>query len=53
MSLYGAKGIDFTQEQIKKLQIIENSVDRKILGAKSYTQEAAVRVNIAYLKYEE
>lgn len=44
--LYGANVIDFNEEKIQKLQRIENSVGRKILGAPNYTQEAALRGEI-------
>ena len=44
--LYGANIIDFTKEEIKQLQRIENSVGRKILGAPGYAQEAAIRGEI-------
>ena len=46
MILYGANVINFTQEDIQKLQRIENSVGRKIMGAPSYTQETALRGEI-------
>lgn len=41
--LYGSKIMDFTKQEIGKLQRIENNVARKILGAPSYAQQAALR----------
>ena len=46
MILYGTNIIDFTKEEIQKLQRIENSVGRKILCALSSAQEVALRGEI-------
>ena len=44
--LYGANIVEFTKQDIEKLQRLENSVGRKILGAPSYSQGAALRGEI-------
>lgn len=41
--LYGANIINFTEEEINKLQRIENSVFRQILGAPKYAQTCTLR----------
>ena len=50
--LYGANVVDFTKQEIEKLQRIENSVCRKILGAPSYSQTSALKgeVGISSMK---
>lgn len=44
--MYGANIIEFTKQEIRQLQRIENSVGRQILGAERYSQEAAIRGEI-------
>ena len=44
--LHAVEIIDLTKEEIKKLQIIENNIYRKILGAPSYTPIVTLRGEI-------
>ena len=50
--LYGTNIMEFTKQELEKLQRIENSVTRKILRAPSYAQQAALRgeVGISSMK---
>ena len=44
--LYGSGIIDFTKDELNKLQAIENSVYRKILGAPKYTPVECLRGDV-------
>ena len=44
--LYGSNIMDFNKQKKEKLQKIENSVDRQIMGPPRYTQESALREDI-------
>ena len=46
--LYGANIIEFSKTEIEKLQTIENSVYRQILGAPNYAQKSALRGEIMH-----
>lgn len=52
MLLHGTSVIDFTKEEIRKVQSVENSVYRTILGARRYTAEEGIRGEVGASLFE-